>query len=165
MSVDFDVRDNRGFTFSLEFKVKMPWWIRKHAAFTSQDVNWWTGVVWSTCGLLWCFINCLDSHSDGTHSLQRIHWWASDVMLHFSKSVLMKKLIYSLDVMSVSAFSTHFHFCVITNDRRNTLSTHSWQFLTIFFLHFGNLVTNSYESVQSICTFLCNMLTPHCHNV
>ncbi len=20
------------------------------------------------------FINCLDSHSDGTHSLQRIHW-------------------------------------------------------------------------------------------
>ncbi len=37
------------------------------------------------------FINCLDSHSDGTHSLQRIHWWASVVMLHFSKSVLMKK--------------------------------------------------------------------------
>ncbi len=26
----------------------------------------------------------LDSHSDGTHSLQRIYWWAS-VMLHFSK--------------------------------------------------------------------------------
>ncbi len=21
----------------------------------SQDVNWWTGVVWITCGLLWCF--------------------------------------------------------------------------------------------------------------
>ncbi len=30
----------------------------------------------------WCVL-CLDSHSDGTHSLQRIHWWASDVMLHF----------------------------------------------------------------------------------
>ncbi len=37
------------------------------------------------------FMRCLDSHSDGTHSLQRIHWWASDVMLHFSKSVPMKK--------------------------------------------------------------------------
>ncbi len=37
-------------------------------------------------------IFCLNSHSDGTHSLQRIHWWASDVMLHFSKSVQMKKL-------------------------------------------------------------------------
>ncbi len=23
--------------------------------FTSQDVNWWTGVVWITSGLLWCF--------------------------------------------------------------------------------------------------------------
>ncbi len=48
-----------------------------------------------TDGLEWCellvdycdvFISCLDSHSDGTHSLQRIHWWATDVMIHFSKS-------------------------------------------------------------------------------
>ncbi len=37
------------------------------------------------------FIRCLDSHSDGTHSLHRIHWGASNVMLQFSKSVLMKK--------------------------------------------------------------------------
>ncbi len=37
------------------------------------------------------FISCLDSHFDGTHSMQRIHWWASDVMLHFSKSAHMKK--------------------------------------------------------------------------
>ncbi len=69
------------------------------------DVNWWTWVVWITCGLLLCFyqlfglsfwrhpftaehpgnwanwisfsfcdvfISCLDSHSDGTHSLQSI---------------------------------------------------------------------------------------------
>ncbi len=46
---------------------------------SSPDVNWWTGV-------LWCFyqtliltapIHCrasIDSHSDGTHSLQSIHW-------------------------------------------------------------------------------------------
>ncbi len=33
------------------------------------------------------FISCLDSHSDGTHSLQRIHWRACDVMLNFAKSV------------------------------------------------------------------------------
>ncbi len=25
-------------------------------------------------GLFSCFISCLDSHSDGTHSLHRIHW-------------------------------------------------------------------------------------------
>ncbi len=63
--------------------------------FTSQNVNWWS------CGLLvdYCdgFISCLDSRFDGTHSLQRIHWWASDEMLYFFKSVLTKK-------------QTHLHF-------------------------------------------------------
>ncbi len=23
--------------------------------FTSQDINWWTGVLWITCGLLFCY--------------------------------------------------------------------------------------------------------------
>ncbi len=49
--------------------------------FTLQDIDLWTGVDYYDV-----FISCLDSHSDGTHSLQRIRWWASDVMLHFSKS-------------------------------------------------------------------------------
>ncbi len=40
------------------------------------------------------FISYLDSQSDGTHWLQRIHKWAIDVMLHFSKSVHMKKQIH-----------------------------------------------------------------------
>ncbi len=39
------------------------------------------------CGLLWCIISCLDSHSDGTHSLQSIHYWASDVTQYWSKSL------------------------------------------------------------------------------
>ncbi len=26
-----------------------------HFSLHSQDVNWWTGVVCTTCGLLWCF--------------------------------------------------------------------------------------------------------------
>ncbi len=69
-----------------QFEVKnMDLIITNTQLFTSPDINCWTGVVWITCGLLWC-ISCLDSHSDGTHSLQRIHWWACDVMLHFSKS-------------------------------------------------------------------------------
>ncbi len=49
----------------------------------------------AVCGLLNYFwiivITCLDSRSDGTHSLQRIHWWVSDVMQNFSKYVQMKK--------------------------------------------------------------------------
>ncbi len=54
-----------------------------------QTRSFWISVIdgleW--CGLLvdYCdvFISCLDSHSDVTHSLQRIHWLASDGMLHF----------------------------------------------------------------------------------
>ncbi len=41
------------------------------------------------------FISCSDSRSDGNHSLQRIHWWARDVMLNCTKSVLMKKQTHS----------------------------------------------------------------------
>ncbi len=65
----------------------------KHAIFCFKDVNRWTGVVWIIVMFL---ISCLDSHSDGTHSLQRIHWWASNGMLHFSKSVPLKKQTYLL---------------------------------------------------------------------
>ncbi len=43
------------------------------------------------------FNRCLGSHSDGTHSLQIIHWLASDVMIHFYKSDLIEK-------------QTHLHF-------------------------------------------------------
>ncbi len=35
------------------------------------------------------FISCLDS--DGTHSLQRIHWRANEIRLNYLKSVLMNK--------------------------------------------------------------------------
>ncbi len=38
----------------------------------SQDIKWWTGLLVDYCFVL---ISCLDSHSDGTHSLQRIHWY------------------------------------------------------------------------------------------
>ncbi len=40
----------------------------------SQDVNWWTGAMW----IIVMFISAVWTHSDGTHSLQSIHWWASD---------------------------------------------------------------------------------------
>ncbi len=49
--------------------------------FFSEVINWWSCVDY--CDV---FISCLDSHSDGTHSLQSIHCWASDAMLHFSRS-------------------------------------------------------------------------------
>ncbi len=68
-----------------------------------------------SCGLLVYYcdvcIICLDSHSDGTHLLQRIHWLTSDVILHFSKSVLMKKQIH-LHFGWPEGFFFFFHFWV-----------------------------------------------------
>ncbi len=56
--------------------------------FASQDVYWWTGVMWITCGSLWCFISC----SDGTHLIKRISWFASDVICsHEEAHFLMKR--------------------------------------------------------------------------
>ncbi len=57
--------------------------------------------MWITCGLLWCFYQLFDSHSDGTHSLQRIHWFSS-----------RSKLIYILDNLRVSKYVANFHFWV-----------------------------------------------------
>ncbi len=71
---------------------------------------------WSSCGLLWCLFSCLDSHSDGTHSLLSIHWWGSDAVLHFSKSdeetksstswidfgIIIHDVLYSRNCISVA---------------------------------------------------------------
>ncbi len=72
------------------FKVKMrEWWIcsLQTCSFCLlkilADGLEWCGLVVDYCDV---FISCLDSHSDGTHSLQSIHWWASDAMTHFYKS-------------------------------------------------------------------------------
>ncbi len=48
--------------------------------FTLTDGLKWCGLLVDYCDV---FISCLDSHSYGTHSLQRIHWWASDGMHTF----------------------------------------------------------------------------------
>ncbi len=82
----------------------------KHASFCFTKYEFMGGVVWITSGLLWCFIICLDSHTDGTHSL---HWWTSDVMLNFSKIFQWRnKLFLILDGLRVSTFSANFHFGV-----------------------------------------------------
>ncbi len=71
--------------YTTGLKLKTSWWIwfLQIQLFPSQDNNW--------CQLLvdYVFISCLDFHSDATHSLQMIHWWASDVMLNFSRAVLI----------------------------------------------------------------------------
>ncbi len=110
MWVDFDARDiffteeaviimDYGLVFSRKqlFEVKnILWWICSLQTHSFCLLKMLTdGLDW--CGLLvdYCdvFISCLDSYSDGTHSLQSIHCWVNDVMLYFSKSFPTKKQI------------------------------------------------------------------------
>ncbi len=88
--------------------------------FTSPDANCWIGVVvWIICGLLWCFYQLF--HSDGTHSLQRIHRWASDVICISSNLFWWRnKLI--LNGLRVSEFSANFHFWVYCSFNTNKLN-------------------------------------------
>ncbi len=77
--------------FSPDSDEKLILWIislklKKHSSLHQTWLKWF-GLLVYYCDVI---ISCLVSHSDGTHSLQSIHCWASDVMLHFSKSVLMK---------------------------------------------------------------------------
>ncbi len=58
----------------------------KHASFKFHKTLI-DGVVWITV----MFLSAVWIHSDGTHSLQMIHWWASHVKLNFSKCFPMKK--------------------------------------------------------------------------
>ncbi len=81
------------------------------------------------------FISCLDSHSDGTHSLQRIHWWASHVMLHFSKSdeeknssrmtwgwVHVQLILFFCWIISLIVTQ---HFCVAQNSVKQMICRHA----------------------------------------
>ncbi len=63
----------------------------------------------------------LDSHSDGTHSLQKTHWWASNVTLNFFKSIVIRiKLIYIMSGMNVKKLKKTIkkigdYYCIIIN--------------------------------------------------
>ncbi len=73
-------------------------WLHK----TLTDGLEWCGLLVDYCDV---FISCLDSHSDGTHSLQRMN----DTFLQISRR---NKLIYILDGLRVSKFSANLNFWV-----------------------------------------------------
>ncbi len=77
--------------------------------FTSQDINWLTGSMWIIVTFLsavWTLILTAPIHCRGSTGER-------DVLLNFSKSVLMKnKLIYILADLKESTFSENFYFWV-----------------------------------------------------
>ncbi len=73
--------------------------------FTSQDVNWWTGVVWITRGLLWCFYQLFG------FSFWRHPFTAEDPLLN-KRIWWRNKIICISDGLRVTIFSANFHFGV-----------------------------------------------------
>ncbi len=126
MSVDIDVREQQKIEFSLketllwimdpyfdqkwQFKVKT-WWtmmdlfLTNTQFFTSQNVNWWTAVMWITCELLWCFYQLFELILTAP-----IHSRGFINELNFSKSVLIKKQIHLQWCEKVFAPFLIFHF-------------------------------------------------------
>ncbi len=89
MSLDLDVRGQKEIdVFTGERFIVDYWYFSWKQLFEDKITLLW---IWSGVDYCDVFISCLDSHSDGTHSLQSIHWWVSDVMLQFSKSVPTNK--------------------------------------------------------------------------
>ncbi len=117
----FEVKNILMFFFCLSF------------GFTRCKMMDWSGVDY--CDV---FVSCLDSHSDGTHSLQRIHCWASDGKLHLSQSITMKK-------------QTHLSLGWPEGEDFQDLSF----FLTFFFLGGGSFKSKSSQSL--LYCQLCHM--------
>ncbi len=64
-------------------------WI-ENMCVSNKHVNWRTGVMWSTYGLLWCFMSCLDSTVGITAEDPLVSKWCN-------VQFLQNKLIYILD--------------------------------------------------------------------
>ncbi len=77
---------------------------------SSPDVNWWTGFMWITCGLLWCFyqlFGLLFWRHPFTAEHPLMSEWCNATFLQIW---WRNKLIYILDSLKVSTFSANFHF-------------------------------------------------------
>ncbi len=75
---------------------------------SSQDVNWWTGVVWITCGLLWCFLSAVWTliltapiHCRASIAETLMQW-------HISTNLMKKQTHRNLGWPEMSTLSAHF---------------------------------------------------------
>ncbi len=104
----FVFEENAPLNMTLEHKTKKSRW----GIFVAIDNNTLYGSKWlilyNNMCIIVVFISCLDSHSDGTHSL---HCWYTDAMLHFSKPDEETNSSTFLMAWWLK-LSTHFHFWV-----------------------------------------------------
>ncbi len=53
---------------------------------------------------------CLNTYSDGTYLLQRIHWWTNDANAKFLQICSDEETNYILNGLRVSKFTANFYF-------------------------------------------------------
>ncbi len=164
MWLDFDVRASRRLTYSLNeallwmmdlyfswkqwFKVKnilMDLFLINTQLLSSQDVNWWTGVVWITCGLLWCFYQ-LFGLSFWRHPFTAEH----PLLRHFSKS--------DEETNSSTSWMAWEKMCIFGwtlrlknifyNEKRKVIFQSFKQIFTVILQHWN---TSSLQSTSSCC--------------
>ncbi len=78
------------------------WFVTNMQIFASRDFNWWTGDVWHTCGLWWCFYQ---KFWHRRHPL--MSKWCNAKLLKINLLWWRNKLIYILDSLGVSTFSAN----------------------------------------------------------
>ncbi len=76
------------FSWMQWFEIKMSY---DQFVYFKHTTFWFTKPLmdWSRVDYLWIIVRFLSDvcHSDGTHSLQRIHWWGRDLMLNLKKNL------------------------------------------------------------------------------
>ncbi len=76
------------FSWMQWFEIKMSY---DQFVYFKHTTFWFTKPLmdWSRVDYLWIIVRFLSAvcHSDGTHSLQRIHWWERDLMLNLKKNL------------------------------------------------------------------------------
>ncbi len=113
--------------------------------FTSQDINWWTGVVWITCRLLWCFYQ-LFGLSFWRHPFTAEHPLVSKWYNTTSPQIYSDEKTNSSTSLTEGFFGwTTFcwaqcHTVLISQDTKNSnysVQTNAW-WRQFCFLHVGN---------------------------
>ncbi len=129
MWLRFDVRDNNRWTFSLEEallwimdsyfgrklrvevkKILMDLFLNNTHILSSQDVNWWTGVVWIIVMFLsavWTLILTAPIHCRGSfaqrpqlHWFNQIHKSDKDIVLFIISNHLEYQTVYALKAIN-----------------------------------------------------------------
>ncbi len=101
------------------------------------------------CGLLVDYCDVLSAvwtHSDGTHSLQRIHWWTSDAMILWvtkngTSKASLRKLSFSVFILrSVMTGKLDQNLMIIFSTKRKAKPYNQFNFFVYLISFFSNSV-------------------------